>query len=426
MFFNFRAVGKFVLAVAFAYIADAAPTPTPSNQTEMVRTFKNVAYIADWYQYPAHGFYPRMLPVDQLSHVLYSFTLINADGTLYWDDLAAWDMAYGGVGELIKLKQQNRNLKTLPSIGGWKATSGVGNNLSVAAKSPTGRANFAASVVDLVKNYGFDGIDIDWEYPKNQEESQSFVLLLKEIRAALDAYSEKYAKGYHFQLTVACSAGEENYHRMHIKEMNEYLDAWHLMAYDFAAGGWSYYTGPKDSHVTPASADKAVRDYIELGVAPNKIVLGMPLYGRTFEGTEGLGSGHAGRSEEIDYKFLPKPGAAEHYDAGLVATYSYDPQTKQLVTYQGKEETKAKMEYIKKNGLGGAMWWQAAQDKEGSDSLIRTAYEGLKKLDDTKNWLSYPESKFLNIKNALQDFDQGKVAAVVRLLRLAWRRGGLS
>lgn len=50
MFFNFKTIAKVALAVASAYSANAAPTP--SNQTEMVQTFKSVAYIADWYVKP--------------------------------------------------------------------------------------------------------------------------------------------------------------------------------------------------------------------------------------------------------------------------------------------------------------------------------------------------------------------------------------
>ncbi|CZR59908.1 related to Chitinase 1 [Phialocephala subalpina] len=437
MFFNFRTVGKLALAIAFAYLANAAPVPT-NETSELVQTYKSVAYVPDWYQYEAHKFYPRMLPVDQLSHVLYSFVKINRDGTLFYDKYAwteqmlggdSWGpagVAAGGIGDLIKLKKQNRGLKTIPSIGGWVGTNEPGNNLSIAARSEAGRRNFANSAVDLVKNYGFDGIDIDWEYPRNQEQAHSYVLLLKEVRAALDQYAGKYAKGYHFQLTIACSASPEVIHRMHIKEMDQYLDAWHLMAYDFAASGWSDFTGhgsnlypAKDEHTTPFSTDKAVHDYSELGVAPKKIVLGMPIYGRSFENTEGLGRPNPAHvSEEIEYKSLPKPGLEEHFDRELVATYTYDPATKQLVTYQGKEETRVKMQYIRDMGLGGAMWWQAAQDKEGDESLIKTGYEGLKKLDHTKNLLNYTESQFSNIKNALQDFDQGRVAAVMRLFRL--------
>ncbi|KAI3338566.1 glycoside hydrolase superfamily [Ustulina deusta] len=44
------------------------------------------------------------------------------------------------------------------------------------------RSNFAKSAIGMMKDWGFDGIDIDWEYPSDETEADNFVLLLQELR----------------------------------------------------------------------------------------------------------------------------------------------------------------------------------------------------------------------------------------------------
>jgi chitinase len=75
-------------------------------------------------------------------------------------------------------------------------------------------------------DYGFDGIDIDWEYPANAVEAQNFVLLLQAVRSALDNYSSQHNLTYRFLITVASPAGPSNYQMMDLKGMYQYVDAW--------------------------------------------------------------------------------------------------------------------------------------------------------------------------------------------------------
>jgi len=126
---------------------------------------------------------------------------------------------YGCLKQLYILKKENRNLKVLLSIGGWTYSS----NLVAPAATSSGRSTFASSAVSLVRKFGLDGLDIDWEYPADETQAGNFVLLLQAVRGALDEYSNSLSTPYHFKLTVACPASPSNYEKLHLAEMDHYV-----------------------------------------------------------------------------------------------------------------------------------------------------------------------------------------------------------
>ncbi|KAK1973194.1 endochitinase 42, partial [Colletotrichum cereale] len=135
-----------------------------------------------------------------------------------------------------------------------------------------------------MKDWGFDGIDIDWEFPQNTVEAAHYVLLLQAVRHHLDAYAAEHAPSYHFRLSVASSAGSEKYKRLDLTNVSDIVDCLYLMGYDYS-GSWSAITGhqanlyPSTSvaESTPFSTDDAISDYLAAGVPSYKIILGMPL-----------------------------------------------------------------------------------------------------------------------------------------------------
>lgn len=340
-----------------------------------------------------------------------------SDTDIRWDGLDRYDEPgtnlYGCLKRLNILKRDNRNLKILLSIGGWNYSS----NFRVPASSPQGRSTFAKSSVELLKKFGFDGIDIDWEYPQDANEARDFVALLAEVRKELDAYSQQLdaSRGHHFEITVACPAGSQNFTKMDIRGMDRYLDFWNLMAYDYA-GSWDQVSGHqanlkpdnKNPASTPFSTKAAADFYLKSGVRPDKLVLGMPLYGRAFENTGGPGMPFQGVGEGSwehgvhDYKKLPLPGSQVKYDDDIGASWCYSPEQKKLVTYDTPEMAEKKVEYITNKGLGGAMWWESSADKEGDKSLIEIVATGLRAqggLLKQDNCLEYPQTPYDNLRN---------------------------
>lgn len=322
---------------------------------------------------------------------------------------------YGCLKQLYILKKKNRHLKVLLSIGGWTYSA----NFATPAGTASGRSTFASSAVSLVRNLGLDGLDIDWEYPADATQAQNFVFLLQAVRDALDLYGNSLSTPYHFLLTIACPAGPSNYEQLLIAEMNQYIDFWNLMAYNYV---WS--KSPQTGHqanlfsandeTTPFDTLTAVKYYISEGVAPQNIVLGMPIYGRAFDATGGAGLPFIGvgpgnwEPGVYDFKSLPLNGAKEQYDSKLGASYSYDATKKEFISYDNIAVVNQKAAWIQKMELGGAMWWESSADALGSKSLIASVYLALGGnnglgLDKTSNTLTYPDSDYANIRAGMPE-----------------------
>ena len=196
------------------------------------------------------------------SHILYAFANIKGDtGEVFlsdtWSDQDihypgdSWNDSgknlYGNFKAIYKLKKEHRHLKVLLSIGGWTYSP----TFHPVVVNPALRSKFVASAVRLLEDNGLDGLDIDYEYPQNDEQARGYVELLRELRRALDQHAQKKGANYKFLLTVnvesmfydvatnrnipqiAAPCGPDNYNRLHVREMDQQLDFWNMMAYDF-------------------------------------------------------------------------------------------------------------------------------------------------------------------------------------------------
>lgn len=313
---------------------------------------------------------------------------------------------HGNFKQLALLKKKYRHVKVSLSVGGYSWSS----NFSTIASNAESRATFTKTAIEHLENLGLDGIDIDWEFPKDATDAENYVFLLEELRVAMDEYQSKYdPTDDPFILSVAMPCGPENYNVLKLREMSEFVDIFYLMAYDFA-GDWDKKTGHQSNLFGgPLNVDQAVTAFEKAGVPSKKIVMGLPMYGRGFSDTTGrLGSSYHGVPDgswekgSFDYKDLPRDGAKEHFDEKKGASWSYDEDKREFVTYDSPAVVQLKCDYIRERELGGAMFWELSADATTNErSLLDTVYQSLGSwLNTDNNHLVYPHSSFKNIPHS--------------------------
>ncbi|KAG8710853.1 hypothetical protein FRC11_004048 [Ceratobasidium sp. 423] len=381
----------------------------------------NIAYYTNWALY-GRKYTPLDIDIDSLTHIYYAFadtdpvtgqatlTDLWADQQITYpgdDNTVTGNNLYGNLKQLYLLKQKKRSLKTILSFGGWTYSQAGHFNF---ATNATSRANFVKTAIQLLEDNGFDGIDIDWEYPTG-EQGDAFVALLKETRAGLDAHAQSKGDTVPYELNAAVPAGAQNYQNLKVKEMDEYLTYWALMAYDYS-GSWStvsdYLANVYGGAFSGVSTSASTEWYLKNGASKEKFVIGMPIYGRGFQNTDGIfqpfnGTGPGTWEAGVyDYKALPFANATVYNDLKNISSYSYDPVKKELISYDTPIITAKKSEWVSRHGLAGAMFWELSADKNGTDSLVWTAAKTMAKLDNTENHLNYPGSQFDNVKAGMK------------------------
>jgi chitinase len=384
-------------------VSIAVPTLARS-EVPMDSPFRLVGYYASWDVYE-RAMSLSKIRTEKLTHINYAFSNISPEGQCVLGDVEADTTRFFGAGnsisgtpdtvdsergnfnQLALLKQKDPGLKVLISIGGWTWSE----HFSDAALSEVSRQKFVQSCLDLyLVRYGksFDGVDIDWEYPVSgglkggrPEDKHNFTLLLAEFRRQMDALQQSTGRKY--LLTIAGSASPDTMKNFELGEIHKTLDWINVMTYDFHVAtepvtGFlaPLYGSPRDPNPDSRNLqndDAAVRAYLAAGVPANKIVLGIPFYGRAWQGATGDGlfapaAGPAPAKYEpgyMDYTELlngPLQNYQRHWDGDAKVPWLFDPASGTFITYDDAESIRWKVRYIRDNGLGGAMIWELGLD----------------------------------------------------------------
>ncbi|CAG5136776.1 unnamed protein product, partial [Candidula unifasciata] len=279
------------------------------------------------------------------------------------------------------LKKKNPALKTLLAVGGWTHGSQPFTDM---VSTEARRKSFIQYAVEYLRTHEFDGLDLDWEYPANRgsppEDKQRFVHLSKELRQAFDLEASKTGKE-RLLLTMAVPGGPRTVESGYdVKSLNKYVDFFNLMSYDLH-GSWSpvighhspLFGGDKwfDSKTDATNVEKTVDLYTEMGAQPEKIVLGLPLYGKTFKLCEkghspGDKSCGAANPDTMNYyeilKRLKEGSLVRHWMEDELVPYAVSLKDRLWIGYDDEESVRAKVNYAKKRKLAGVMVWAIDTD----------------------------------------------------------------
>lgn len=260
------------------------------------------------------------------------------------------------VGQLVSLKNEHPELLVTLSLGG-KA-----GELSQIMRDDSLRTLFVADCVAGINRLGFDGIDLDWEAPGRgegclpvEQDTENYVKMIRELRETLD--KDKI-------ITMATSPTGWG---VDFEKMTPLIDNYNIMTYDMGIPPYHHSALYRSDKVDWRCIADAVETYTSAGVPRDKIIIGVPFYGR------GNGKGKDSISTTVypeftDYRLIRNNESTEfRWDSIACVPYITDNAGNMILTYDNQQSLAIKCRYITDNNLGGVMCWKYEADNDAGD-----------------------------------------------------------
>ncbi|XP_068649214.1 class V chitinase CHIT5-like [Aristolochia californica] len=356
---------KVFFVLLFMVIVTAAGTsPAPSTV--------KAAYWPAWLN---STFPPSAIDTSYFTHLYYAFLqpdpatfgLLITESDDFWMDKFNSD-----------LHNCKHSVGTILSIGGGASDHTLFANI---AAYPSHRRDFIKSTIETGRKYGFDGLDLDWEYPADQKEMDDLGQLLEEWR--VEIVKETWASGRRpLLLTAAVYYSVVNpldgVTRVYpVGSISSNLDWINAMCFDYRGAWDTTATGAHAALFDPnsqISTSSGITSWLDAGVPSNKIVMGLPLFGHTWKLKDphvnrigapavDVGPGDEGTmsfAEIVD--FNKENEASVVYDKATVSTYSYVGTS--WISYDGPKSVRKKIKFARAHRLAGYFFWAVAGDKD--------------------------------------------------------------
>ena len=318
----------------------------------------------------------------------------------------------GIFGEYMWYKQHYPDVKIYLCVGGWSLSFYFSEMISTKEH----RTEFIQSCMDFLSAYPcFDGFDFDWEYPGVEreavikgsgkgyyppisgrpEDKENYTLFLKEMREALDAREKKDGKEYGLTACFSPNPNDSQWHEF--DKLVDILDYFNLMTYEFLgsyAGKTGHASNLYKTKDTPYSVETAVDLYVnQRGVPREKLNIGAPFTGKSWAEAQpdedgnviGVPSSTSPGKNDLKYytqiQDLVDTGSwVDGYDEYAQASYTFNPVTKEYISYDNARAVTAKAGYINDNDLAGIIIWESRGDYEYAHAirhpLVDAIYNG--------------------------------------------------
>ncbi|KAL4734493.1 hypothetical protein BDV11DRAFT_212744 [Aspergillus similis] len=253
----------------------AATEPSCSGSSSDARY---IGYYEAWnYQRPCDNILPSNIDVEPWTHLYYAFAGINSE-TSEIETVYANDDTY--LADFNALKNKKSSLKTFISVGGWDLGGKIFSDMT---SFPGTRSAFVKSAISFMETWGFDGIDIDWEYPAASDrggkdaDTANFVTFLKELKEAC---------GDTYGISVTLPSSYWYLKGFDVVSMANYVDWFNFMAYDIHGTWDGTVSNWTSSDVNPHTNLTEIGEGLDLlwrnDIDPSKVLLGLGFYGRSF------------------------------------------------------------------------------------------------------------------------------------------------